>query len=223
MPGIVADDLKAYFDRSRTFDQQRLASAERSRRLAWGIAGLSSLAAITATLAVAALAPLKTVEPFVVRVDNATGVVDVVSPLRGSQTYQEAVTKYWAAVYVRAREGYLHGEASNSFKTVTLMSADPEQQRFAALYSGKNPESPQNTYGRSATAKINVKSIVLLGKQVASIRYSRVVTRGEETRTTHWVATITFAYVSAPMAESDRLLNPLGFQVQEYRVDPETP
>jgi type IV secretion system protein VirB8 len=223
MSGVTADSLKEYFERARTFDQQRQQSAERSRRLAWAVAAAASGLAMASVLAVAALAPLKTVEPFVVRVDNASGVVDVVSPLRGSQTYHEAVTKYWCAIYVRAREGYIQGEAAYSFKTASLMSADAEQQRFGAAYSGKNPESPQVVYGRSATAKINIKSIAMHGKQVASVRYSKLVTRGDEVRTTHGVATLTFAYVSAPMAEGDRLINPLGFQVQEYRVDPEAP
>jgi type IV secretion system protein VirB8 len=49
----------------------------------------------------------------------------------------------------------------------------------------------------------------------------RTITRGEEVRTTHWVATLTFAYVNAPMSSTDRLVNPLGFAVSEYRADPE--
>lgn len=223
MSGITSDGLKDYFERARTFDQQRQIAAERSRKLAWGVATAAASIAIAAALGLAALAPLKTVEPFVVRVDNATGVVDVVSPLKGSQTWNEAVTKYWAALYVRAREGYIPGEAAQAFKTVSLMSADAEQQRFATLYSGKNPDSPQVVYGKTATAKISVKSIAMLGPQVASVRLSRLITRGEDTRTTSWVATLTFTYVAAPMAESDRLINPLGFQVQEYRLDPEAP
>jgi type IV secretion system protein VirB8 len=38
---------------------------------------------------------------------------------------------------------------------------------------------------------------------------------------THWVATLTYAYVNAPTAANDRLVNPLGFLVSEYRADPE--
>ena len=32
---------------------------------------------------------------------------------------------------------------------------------------------------------------------------------------------MTFDYVKAPMKEKDREINPLGFQVSEYRNDPE--
>ena len=40
--------------------------------------------AVASVGAVAALAPLKTVEPFVIRVDSATGIVDTVSALRAT-------------------------------------------------------------------------------------------------------------------------------------------
>ena len=32
---------------------------------------------------------------------------------------------------------------------------------------------------------------------------------------------MTFDYSRAPLSESDRLMNPLGFQVSTYRADPE--
>lgn len=92
----------------------------------------------------------------------------------------------------------------------------------AVGYRGSNPDSPQNTYGRSATARINIASISLINPNVVSVRYMRTITRGEETRTSHWIATLTFAYVNAPMSSTDRLVNPLGFAVSEYRADPET-
>ena len=99
---------------------------------------------------------------------------------------------------------------------------DPaEQARFSAIYRGSNPESPQNTYGRAATARINIASISLINQNVVSVRYMRTITRGDEVRTSHWVATLTYSYANAPMSSTDRLVNPLGFAVSEYRADPE--
>ena len=112
-------------------------------------------------------------------------------------------------------------EAEENFRTIALLSTQPEQARFAALYRGSNPESPQNTYGRNATSRINIASISLINSKVVSVRYMRTVTRGEDVRTTHWVATLTFSYVNAPMSSTDRLVNPLGFAVSDYRADPE--
>ncbi|GAA3102253.1 virB8 family protein [Rhizobium viscosum] len=219
---VSTDNLKSYFDKARRFDQDRLIQVERSARIAWFVAICASIIAVVSVFAIAGLTPLKTVEPFVVRVDNSTGIVDVVSALTSTAgTYDEAVTKYFAAKYVRAREGYVSSEAEDNFRTVALLSTQPEQTRFAAVYRGSNPDSPQNIYGRGATARINVVSISLINATVASVRYMRTVTRGDDVRTTHWVATLTFSYANAPMSSTDRLVNPLGFVVSEYRADPE--
>ncbi len=213
---VTSDDLRSYFDKARRFDQDRMIQVERSARIAWTIAIVASVLAGVSISAIAGLTPLKTVEPFVVRVDNSTGIVDVVSALTSTAgSYDEAVTKYFAAKYVRARE------AEENFRTIALLSTQPEQARFAALYRGSNPESPQNTYGRNATSRINIASISLINPKVVSVRYMRTITRGDDVRTTHWVATLTFSYVNAPMSSTDRLVNPLGFAVSDYRADPE--
>lgn len=219
---VSTDSLKSYFDKARRFDQDRLIQVERSACIAWFVAICASIIAVVSVFAIAGLTPLKTVEPFVVRVDNSTGIVDVVSALTSTAgTYDEAVTKYFAAKYVRAREGYVSSEAEDNFRTVALLSTQPEQTRFAVVYRGSNPDSPQNIYGRGATARINVVSISLINATVASVRYMRTITRGDDVRTTHWVATLTFSYANAPMSSTDRLVNPLGFVVSEYRADPE--
>ncbi|WP_408914477.1 virB8 family protein [Brucella pseudogrignonensis] len=219
---IEPDNLNEYFRNARRFDQDRLLSSERSRKLAWTVAALSALTAIIAVGAVAALSPLKTVEPFVIRVDNSTGIVDVVSALTSEAgTYDEEVTKYFAAKYVRAREGYQSVEAEENFHIVSLLSGPEEQERFAEFYRGSNPRSPQVLY-RNGVAKVTIQSISLVNRDVTSVRYTRTVTRSnEEPRTTHWIATLTNAYVNVPIATSDRLVNPLGYVVIEYRSDPE--
>nr|WP_309402120.1 virB8 family protein [Aminobacter niigataensis]WMD00057.1 virB8 family protein [Aminobacter niigataensis] len=219
---VTTDSLKEYFEKARRFDQDRMVSAERSKRIAWFVAIVASVLACISVAAVVALTPLKTVEPFVIRIDNSTGIVDVVSAMAShAGSYDEEVTKYFAGRYVRAREGYVWSEAEENFRTASLMSNAAEQQRFAAAYRGGNPESPQNVYGRSATSRIGIKSISLINSNVVSVRYIRTITRGDDVRTTHWVATITYSYANAPISSSDRLVNPLGFVVSEYRADPE--
>ncbi|KIU27263.1 conjugal transfer protein TraJ [Methylobacterium radiotolerans] len=220
---VEAGDLKTYFARARLWEQDQLTAAYRSKRLAWGVAGGACLLSVVSVGAVAALSPLKSVEPFVVRVDNATGIVDVVSGLNaGPTSYDEAVTKYFLGQYVRLREGYSFVEAPVNFRTVSLLSSGPEQVRFATLYKGSNPESPQVAFGRSGIAEIRIKAISLLGPHLASVRYLRESRRGDETKVSHWIATLAFGFEpKAKMSTSDRLVNPLGFLVSEYRSDPE--
>src|SRR3546814_8252697 len=75
MAGGVTDrqDLKAYFSEAASWDHDRLIAANRSKRLAWIIAGMAGSLAVTAVAAVAMLTPLKTVAPYVITVDKATG------------------------------------------------------------------------------------------------------------------------------------------------------
>ncbi|MDQ8727530.1 virB8 family protein [Bradyrhizobium sp. LHD-71] len=215
-------DLKAYFDNARRWEQDLLLSAHRSRRIAWFVAAGACALAVASLSAVAALAPLKTVEPFVIRVDNATGIVETVSALKSTPSrYDEAVTKYFLGRYVRAREGYSYPEAETNFRTISLLSTQPEQGRFAAWYRGSNPESPQVLHGRFGVATVRIKAISLLTDNVASVRFLKESRKGEEMHVTHWVATLTFSYTNAPMSSADRLTNPLGFLVSEYRADPE--
>jgi type IV secretion system protein VirB8 len=223
MTGVTANDLKGYFQEARSWDQDRLAAAQRSKRLAWTVAAGASVLALAAMSAVVALAPLKSVEPFVVRVDRATGGVDVMTGLkgRGNLTYDEAVSKYFLGQYLRAREGYLPVAAEDNFRQVSIMSTPAEQQRWADYFRPANPQSPPATYGQQAYAEVEIRAISFINPHVASVRFHKTVRKPDQVIGSDWVATISFTYTKVPMLESDRLKNPLGFQVATYRADPE--
>ncbi|MEO8112764.1 MAG: VirB8/TrbF family protein [Phenylobacterium sp.] len=223
MSGVPSPDLKAYFAEARSWDQDRLRSATRSRRLAWAVAASASGLAAVAVGAVAILTPLKTVEPYVVRVDRATGAVEVMTGLKGGKdlTYEEAVTKSFLATYVRARESWLTPAAEANFRQVSIMSTPEEQQRWADIFRPSNPASPQVAYGPAAEAQVSVRAISFVAPKVASVRFHRTLRQGGQVTDSDWIATVAFAYAKAPMAEADRLRNPLGFQVSSYRADPE--
>lgn len=223
MTGVPTSDLKAYFDEAKSWNADRLASAERSRRLAWCVAAGAVLLATVAVGAVAGLAPLKSVTPFVVQVDRTTGAVAVMTALTSAEplTYDEAVTKHFLAQYVRAREGWLAPAAESNFRQVTIMSTPAEQQRWADLFRPTNRTSPQVVYGPLAEAQVEIRAVSFVNRAVANVRFHRQVRRGQQLEESDWIATIAFVYTRAPMAEADRLRNPLGFQVTSYRADPE--
>ena len=215
--------LKTYFDEAKSWDADRLRSAERSKRFAWGVAAFAGLLATAAVGAVAALAPLKTTVPFVIRVDRTTGAVDVVSALKRGQpmTYEEAVTKHFLAQYARAREGWLAPAAEANFRQVSIMSTPAEQERWADIFRAANPTSPQVVYGPTGEAQVEIRAISFVSASVADVRFHRTVRLASQVTESDWIATVAFSYTKAPMAEADRLRNPLGFQVTSYRADPE--
>src|SRR3546814_15874605 len=101
-----SDLLKAYFAEAASWDRDRLLAANRSKRLAWIVAGVASGLAITGVAAVAMLTPLKTVAPYVITVDKATGASEITASLSGTRaiTYTEAVAKYFQIGSTSRRE-----------------------------------------------------------------------------------------------------------------------
>ncbi|WP_336277039.1 virB8 family protein [Bartonella sp. CB178] len=219
---MKSDAFDEYVKEARSFDVDRMHGMRVRMKISMILTGLFGLMTIALALAVAALTPLKTVEPFVIRVDNSTGIVDTVSALKDApQDYDKAITRYFAGKYVRARESFQSSEAQNNFRIVSLLSSPAEQNRFAKWYSGSNPESPQNIY-QNMIVTVTIKSISFLSTDLVQVRYYKKVRdfTGKEA-IVHEVAILNFSYVNARIATEDRLVNPLGFQVSEYRSDPE--
>ena len=215
------DDLKAYFAEAASWDHDRLIAANRSKRIAWGVAVIAGGLAITGVAAVAMLAPLKTVAPYVITVDKATGASEITSQLSGDNrlSYDEAVSKYFLADYVRNREGWIPQARKEFFEGVLAMSARDEQARWIAFYSKNNPKSPQAVFTDLDTVFIAVKSVTFVSKNVAQIRFTKTLQRGSITTDTPAIATVTFDTTDTPTTEQQRFKNPMGLEVQTYRAD----
>lgn len=222
--GIKTRDLQAYFAEARSWDDDRIRNAYRSRRTAWLFAAVASVAAILAIAALVVITPLKTVVPFVVTVDRSTGATELTTALTGDKplSYDEAVSKYFLAQYIRVREGWMPAAARENFNSVALLSDPNEQGRWQHAYDSRNPNSPQVQFGPRALVEVGVRSISFVNPKVAQVRFTRSVRPDiGEVVTSNWIATIGFGYTNAPMSEGDRFRNPLGFQVNSYRADPE--
>jgi len=222
---VEKKDFAKYLQEAKSWETDRLIAAEKSKKIAWAIAMVAGGIALVSVIAVAGLTPLKSTELKIIRVDNATGIVDVVTEIPNAKTnYNEAVNKYFAQLYIRYREGYSRELAEEYYSNVGIMSGRAEQQRYGEFFNPKNPQSPLNVYGTNARVKTRVKSVSFIKENVALVRYTKEIERGASERPaiTHWAATLVFKYSGAPMTEKDRAVNPLGFQVTEYRNDPDS-
>ncbi len=221
---VLKRDEARYFDEAAGWEIDRERVRARSQVVAWWVAGGASVIAALSVTAVMLLTPLKQVDAFVVRVDNTTGIVDIVKSLRtGSTEYNEAITKYFLSEYIHAREGYSRSLAESNYDQVTLMSDSNERRQYEVYFDpAKNPKSPLNVYNTEGEVAAKIKSISFLKKTTAAIRYRRIQRVGSTTTQSDWIATISFRYVNSPQAEQAREINPLGFLVSDYRTDPET-
>jgi type IV secretion system protein VirB8 len=219
---VQKKDFDAYLAETKSWETHKVAAAEKSRRVAWYVAGGASLLALVAVAGISVMGPLKKVEPYVIRVDNTTGIVDIVTAMKEGQTnYDEAMNKFFVQRYVRFREGYSRELATEYYSNVGLMSSSAEKQKYYNYFNPKNPNSPLNVYSDFAKVRVNIKSTSFIKPDVALVRYIKEIERGGDKAVSHWAATITFSYVQAPITEKDREVNPLGFIVTDYRNDPE--
>ena len=197
-----------------------------SRRIAWWVAGCACAVAGLEALALAALTPLKTVEPYAISVDRQTGYVETVRPLApGAMSQDTAVAQSNLVQYVLARETFDATDLREAYRKVTLWSAGDARDQYIRLMRKTTPESPLNLNGPHTLVSVSVESVSLLTPTTALVRFqtTRQDPGGSVGEVRPWVAAITFRYSNAAMSMGDRFLDPLGFQVTRYRLDSEAP
>lgn len=216
---------KNVYDEAINWESSRVLTVEKSERRAWRVAFAGVGVAVLAIAAIAMMMPLKESVPYVIRVDNTTGVPDIVTAITDKAvTGDEVMDKYWLAQYVRARETYDWFTLQRDYNTVGLLSSQNVGAGYAQLFEGKDALDKQ--YGKSVRATVEILSVVPTGKNTGTVRFIKTTKRVDQEGTpgtsTKWVATVAYEYRNtALIKESARLVNPFGFQVLTYRVDPE--
>ena len=220
--------LKSYLADVSGWERDRVREQQRSMRLLSVSAVAGWVAAIVGGVAVAALTPLKTIEPFVVRVDNTTGVVDVVPQYVGGVPISEAVTRYLLSHYVQVCERFNFPTAESDYEECAALNGPQRNATWAAAWSRSNPKSPLNVYRDGTTVRAQVKAVSFFERgngitDLAQVRYltAKRVAGGAEDSIEHWVATLQYAYVDPPSDPRVRRWNPLGFRVIDFRAEPE--
>jgi len=224
----MTKEVNEYFAEASRWELDRSLQLRQSARRAWWVAiGAATLAAISGA-AVATLTPLKRVEPFIVRVDASTGVVDVVPTYAGTADLPESVTRHLVTEYVVQRERYIPAIAEFDYEQIGAYHSAAMNQQWAAAWQRTNPESPLNRYADGSHVRAQVQAVSFLkqgrgSSAVVQVRFLTATQRsaGASEALEHFVATLQVAY-GPPSAEVRlRALNPLGFKVLEYRREPE--
>jgi type IV secretion system protein VirB8 len=224
----MATALQEYFRAAESWDADRAAQMRRSARIAWWVAGAGWSCAVTGTLALALLMPLKRVDPFVVRVDNTTGVVDVVPVYAGHATLDESVTRYFLTHYLIVCERFNFATAESDYEECGAFHSAQRNQAWYAQWNATNPASPLNVHKDGSTVRVQVNSVSFFARSsglsdLAQVRYLKAARQaaGGEESLTHWVATIQYAYADPAKDPKTRRWNPLGFKIVDFRSEPE--
>ena len=123
-----AAPLAVYFREAAAWDTDRISAAHRSVRVAWRVAAGGWLCAVAGSIALIVVMPLKRVDPFVVRVDNATGIVDVVPVYGGTATLDQAVTRYFLTHYITICERFNFATAESDYEECGAFHAAQRNQ-----------------------------------------------------------------------------------------------
>src|SRR6185312_12826723 len=97
---------REYLEEAASWDADRVAQAAHAAAVAWRVAMAGWLCAVASSVALALLMPLKRVEPFVIRVNGTTGVVDVVPVYARHATLPQAITRYFLTHYITVCERF---------------------------------------------------------------------------------------------------------------------
>jgi type IV secretion system protein VirB8 len=195
---------------------------------------LISLAGIiTSVLAVIQVTSSKTIEPFVIEIEEKTGITTVIRPLlTDKMDSQTALQNYFIVKYINARENYDSGSYNYNYSTVVrLLSSSDVYSRFRQFISSDSPDSPLKL-GANGIREVKVISITPLetatdkrnpGQKIYTyqVRFLSTETIQGGGKRQNFIATINFSYLDLKLSPEERNINPLGFQVIGYRTDEE--
>jgi type IV secretion system protein VirB8 len=221
-------ELKGYFAEAADWDADRHALGRRTVRLALAVAGAGWVAVVVLAGALMLLMPLKHVEPFVIRVDNSTGVVDVVPVYAGPTAMPEAVTRYLLTHYVTICERFNYATAESDYEECGAFHTAQRNQLWYALWNPTNAASPLNTYKDGSSVRSQVTSVSFFKRasgvaDLAQVRYvkSKRAAGSSSEEATHWIATLQYVYADPSSDPKVRAWNPLGFKIVDFRPERE--
>ena len=196
----------------------------------------SLVVALVAVFTVARLAPMKSVEPYLLQVEEKTGITQKVEPIaRTELANSDAVNRYFVAHYLRTREGYNPTTINYNYDVVRVMSSPDVLYQYRRTIDASNADSMAARLGTGGkrTARINSMQYIsntrigatkarTTPERIMQVRFSTTDEMPNAADLTQqWIATVTFVYADVDLNEAERLLNPVGFRIVNYQVEKE--
>lgn len=223
---IKKDDWKQYLAERNTLEAEIIGQAYKSRSRAWSVARI--MGAITiGCLGVMALLIYRYSQPLppnLLTIDDSTGEVSTVTLMREEISYGTALDRYWLSRYVVARETYNYFNQQEHYDTVMLMSSRQVGSEYEDQFGGESGLDVR--WGDNRTIRVNVTSVMPndTNPGTATVRFNTQVrerSRSQQDPPQYWIAQINYHYPNSTMTSKQREVNPLGFRVRAYDVQPE--
>lgn len=192
---------------------------------------ISACIVVFSVFQVSVISARYTIKPFVIEVEKRSGLTNIVNPMDDRNlTSNEALNQYFVMKYIRSRETYCSTDFRyNYLKVVRLLSVSSVFSDFRNFIN-HDPNSPILLYGKNICTGAKLRSIQFFSekipdsdqyKKTAMIRFTIYDVSGPRQIKLHKIASLEYKYVQMEMSIEERDINPLGFQVVNYRVDDE--
>ncbi len=174
----------------------------------------------------------KVYEPFIVQVEENTGIITKVNNNTVRELPAEKAVRNASLVrYVLARESYNYADFSFNYnQIVRLMSSKDVFYAFNASISSNNPLSPI-ALGYDAKVEVRIKSLIDLneGENLIQIRVDKGTIPANASNTEEffkkaaksYIITLKYQYRDLDLSETERYINPLGMQITAYSINEE--
>ncbi|MCZ6913519.1 MAG: virB8 family protein [Rickettsia endosymbiont of Ixodes persulcatus] len=174
---------------------------------------------VISTLVIAFVVKSKQFDPFVIQLNSNTGRASVVEPISSPVlTADESLTRYFIKKYITARETYNPVDFTTLARTtIRLFSTSGVYYNYLGYIRNKDFD-PTLKYTEDNTTFLVIKSWSKIAADKYIVRFSVNETSGSQL-VYNKIAVVSYAYVPMQLTDSELDINPVGFQVNGYRVD----
>lgn len=191
--------------------------------------------AILSVLSVYSLSPLKSVEPYLLTIDEKSGFTQKVDPVtRNQYAANESIDRYFLSKYIYAREAYTNVLLKYNSDVIRVMSTRNVFFKYRPTIDPAQPSSLPAILKDLGTREVRIISISYIQNpsvsgtsavtpaKIAQVRFLVIDTfSGTGSPPQNLVATIGFEYADLDLNAQEQLINPLGFTVTSYQVQKE--
>lgn len=156
----------------------------------------------------------KSLEPYVIEVEEKTGIATVVDQLTAQNfTGDQMIRKYFINAFIHAASGYDPKTYKQDVEKVRLFSVQ-------GVYSDFRNRINARELGPDSLIDVRIKSVQFTDGNNAQIRIMRQISDGSsDVKIKDEIITFGFYFVpEMNLTMEERLINPLGFQVNKYMI-----
>lgn len=214
---------KDSFSKYISYENDREYMFKRSEKRAWLVTSVAIFLLIISWIILVIILPLKEVTPYVIQVNEKTGIPDVITVVDSEQLQaNEALDKYFVNSYIQIRESYTYQTIQKTYIETQLYSSENVKNEYLAQMN--RADSPDQVM-KTGTISVKVNSIILEDIENVDVKMAtaRIVktytTERNEVYQRNFIIKMAYEYEPAQKLElSFRLENPLGFSVTSYQI-----